>query len=85
MFLQVEYRVKWENFSNQHNTWEPSKNLEKCTSDIEEFESKWADCIIGMNGHNFRLRFKCGEIREITFSEAKMKWPNLLIIFVKNA
>lgn len=48
---------------------------------MDEFELKWACGIVGMNGQNFQLKFKCGEKREINFSEARMKWPNLLISF----
>lgn len=34
-----------------------------------------------MNGTQFKLRFKCGEVREVTFSEAKSKWTDILIVF----
>lgn len=25
----VEYLIKWENYSNKYNTWEPKENLSK--------------------------------------------------------
>lgn len=34
-----------------------------------------------MLGNEFKLRFKCGEIRLVSFAEAKSKWPCLLIAF----
>lgn len=34
-----------------------------------------------MSGNEFNLRFKCGEIRKVSFAEAKFKWPCLLIAF----
>lgn len=34
-----------------------------------------------MDGNKFLLEFKCGEIRSVTFSEMRLKWPDLLITF----
>lgn len=78
---QIEYRIKWENYSHHKNTWERAGNLTNCPDALEDFEKKWAKDIIGMVGNEFKLRFKCGEIRKVSFAEAKSKWPCLLISF----
>lgn len=49
-----------------------------CEIAIDEFELQWARDIVGMQGNDFILRFKCGEIRQISFDEAKKNWPKLL-------
>lgn len=46
--IQVEYRIKWENYSHRHNTWEPYTNLINCQHAIDEFELKWAKEIFAM-------------------------------------
>lgn len=80
----MEYRIKWKNYPHKSNTWEPVDNLIDCQSAIDEFESKWAREIVGMDGNKFVMRFKCGEDRAISYSEAKIKWSSLLIAFNQN-
>lgn len=75
--------MKWEGFSHFYNTWEPHTNLTNCQAAIDEFELKWARDIVGMNGSDFCVRFKCGEIRQVTEAEARTKWPVLLNVFLK--
>ncbi len=36
---KVEYKVKWENYSDTQNTWEPIINLSSVGFLIEEFEA----------------------------------------------
>jgi Chromo (CHRromatin Organisation MOdifier) domain len=36
--LQIEYFLKWENYSDQENTWEPASSL-GCYKLIEEYEN----------------------------------------------
>ena len=35
-----KYEVKWKNYSNKYNTWEPLDNLLAAIDLIEEFEKK---------------------------------------------
>jgi hypothetical protein len=35
---QIEYRVKWEGYSEEENTWEPYESLKHLTDMIEEYE-----------------------------------------------
>ena len=35
-----KYEVKWKNYSNKYNTWEPMENLLAAIDLIEEFEKK---------------------------------------------
>lgn len=44
---QVEYLVKWSDFSSKHNSWEPLANLD-CADLISKFEKSEAHAIIGM-------------------------------------
>lgn len=37
--FQVEYLVKWKDFSDAENTWEPVNNL-NCPDLVREFQSK---------------------------------------------
>lgn len=36
---KVEYKVKWENYSDSQNTWEPIINLSSVGFLIEEYEA----------------------------------------------
>lgn len=80
---QAEYYIKWEKYSKRFNTWKPRANLTKCQNELDNFELKWARDIVGMTGTDVLLRFKCGEVRQITVTEAKSKWPNLVNSFCK--
>lgn len=45
---RTEYLIKWLNFSDEDNTWEPAENL-SCRELVEEFEeanSQNDDCIV---------------------------------------
>lgn len=37
-----EYLVKWENFTHEHNTWEPQSNLATCSQLLDTFEKQLA-------------------------------------------
>lgn len=37
------YLVKWENFSEKDNTWEPEENLESVMHLVEEFEEEFLE------------------------------------------
>lgn len=48
------YRIKWLNFENEHNTWEPEENL-SCDETLEDFIIKRAKRIIGEYFYCFSL------------------------------
>jgi len=50
---QIHYLVKWENFPQEQNTWEPVSHLEDCQDLVNEFEAK-------------KLRTKIKEKREMS-------------------
>lgn len=43
---QVQYLLKWQNYSSHHNSWEPEENL-SCGELIAEFTENRATEIIG--------------------------------------
>ena len=48
---KVEYFVKWQEYSEEENNWEPSCNIGK--EMIEDFEKKCLDKIVEMSKNNF--------------------------------
>jgi hypothetical protein len=41
IILQLEYLIKWKNYDDVSNTWEPEeKMLEDCPSSVKDFEKK---------------------------------------------
>lgn len=39
---QVEYRIKWKNYPEEENTWEPLDNL-SCKEIMEDYEENFAE------------------------------------------
>jgi hypothetical protein len=37
----TEFLVKWSGFGEDHNSWEPTKNLQDCREAISDFEKTW--------------------------------------------
>ena len=37
---QMEYLIKWKGYDNEHNSWEPKKNLTSCKELITEFHKR---------------------------------------------
>lgn len=44
VFIKVKYHIKWQNYSDHHNTWEPVDNL-SCQKLIDRYEERHADSI----------------------------------------
>ena len=38
-----EYKVRWKGFSEEHDTWEPLKNLQHCIDAVQEYEAEYAE------------------------------------------
>ena len=49
----MEYLLKWKNYTDEDNTWEPLKNLVDCDELIEEFETGNAEEIETGNAEEF--------------------------------
>lgn len=41
MFIKVKYYIKWKNYPNGHNSWEPVDNL-SCEELMKAYEAKHA-------------------------------------------
>ena len=52
---KVEYLVKWENYTDADNTWEPLVNLESVMFLVEEFENIRKKNKKGANNSNNNL------------------------------
>lgn len=46
--LQAHYYLKWEDYTNRHNTWEPIENLTGCAELLAEFEKSRAIEVLGV-------------------------------------
>lgn len=66
LFFQDEYLIKWKDFDQSYNTWEPKENLDGCPEILAKFEEKQK------SGKKY---FYCFEVRFFyeTFYEGKTK------------
>lgn len=46
------YLIKWKNWSDKHNSWEPFSNLDNCLDLLEKFEFEYANVKNNNNNNN---------------------------------
>lgn len=85
----MKFLVKWQNFDDSENTWEPIENL-NCPEALEDFFKSLAQLIFGVKlvdgqPHYF-LKFKDSDIApEVIRSDmARDRYPELLFDFYDN-
>lgn len=55
LILQPYYYLKWEGYTNRHNTWEPIENLTGCAELLAQFEISRATNVLGVARRNAEI------------------------------
>lgn len=86
---QVLYLVKWKNYGNSANTWQPIESLDGCMETLYDFELSMAHKIIGVKNNGGVIEYLISQKDSlpsvsVPSAEACEKWPLMVLDFLES-